>query len=110
VNDPITLTDRLHSAYTALTFSAVTLWITREMLRAWGRNSPARRRHGRILMRWMAAGCLVGGIYGVVHIQRSPVDDGWTLFGMLIGWFFGSLHGVMGDDSESDVTPRPPAE
>jgi len=68
------------------------------LLRAIGKSSPARRRHGRFVLGWMLAGWLVGGAIGVwtldnVRYLPNEADTGTAGFGLLLGWAVGMIHG-----------------
>ena len=95
---PITLMDRLQSGMSILLLSGVVLGIGLMLLRAIGRSSPARRRHGRFVLGWMLAGWLIGGAVGVWMIAYrggypGEADAGMAGFGLLIGWVVGMVHG-----------------
>jgi hypothetical protein len=74
------------------------LWIGLVLLRAIGKSSPARRRHGKFVLGWMLGGWLVGAAIGVCIIDnqsyyRNEADTGMAGFGLLIGWAVGMIHG-----------------
>ena len=78
--------------------SGAILGIGLQLLRAIGRSSPARRRHGRFVLGWMLAGWLIGGAVGVWMIAYcggypGEADAGMAGFGLLIGWVVGMVHG-----------------
>lgn len=97
---PITLLDRLQQAGILLLFAGLVLWVGLLLLRAIGRSSPARYRHGKFVLAWMVGGWLVGAAIGVWiidndHYYPNEADAGMAGFGLLVGWVVGTIHGVI---------------
>ncbi len=95
---PITLADRFQQAAVLLTFAGMILGVGVLVLRAVGKSSPARRRHGLFVLGWMVAGWIVGGAVGVylldnVRYYPNEADTGIAGFGLLLGWAVGMAHG-----------------
>ena len=87
------------------------------LLRAIGRSSAARRRHGWFVLGWMLAGFLIGGAYGVCLIDNNvyypgEADFGMAWFGMLLGWVVGIIHGgvVLAFWPRKTLDPTPPGD
>ena len=82
-----------------LLVAALILGVGLLLLRAIGKSSPARRRHGQFVLGWMLAGWQIGGAYGVYSLDSShylgEADVGTAAFGMLVGWAFGTVHGAI---------------
>ena len=96
----VTPAERFGSAVTISLVAALILGVGLPVLRAIGKSSPARRRHGQFVLGWMLAGWLIGGAYGVYLVDNSThvigeADTGIAAFGMLLGWAFGMVHGVI---------------
>lgn len=95
---PITILDRLQQASVLLLFAGLVLWVGLVLLRAIGKSSAARRRHGKFVLGWMLAGWLAGAAVGVCIIDNAryypgEADAGLAWFGLLIGWVVGMVHG-----------------
>ena len=95
---PITFLDRAQQAGVLLLFAGLVLWVGLVLLRAIGKSSPARRRHGKFVLGWMLGGWLVGTAVGVCLLDNDryypgEADAGMAGFGLLIGWVAGMIHG-----------------
>ena len=68
------------------------------LLRAIGKSSPARRRHGRFVLAWAVAGWFLGGAAGLWYAPDpesypNEAEFGMAGFGLLLGWAIGMIHG-----------------
>lgn len=88
----VAILDRLQPATAILFFAGLILWIGLVLLRAIGKSSPARLRHGRFVLGWMLAGWLLGGAYGL-YIVTNDRYLAAAAFGLLVGWAVGMIHG-----------------
>jgi len=95
----VTIAQRVQSAATILLLAALILGVGLLLLRAIGKSSLARRRHGQYVLGWMLAGWQIGGAYGVYLLDSShylgEADVGTAAFGLLLGWAFGMVHGAI---------------
>ena len=96
----VTLAQRVQSAATILLFAALILGVGLVLLRAIGKSSPARRRHGQFVLDWMLAGWHLGGAFGICTLDGDSTfvggaDAGVAGFGMLFGWAVGTVHGAI---------------
>jgi hypothetical protein len=89
----VAMLDRLEPAMAILFFAGLILWIGLVLLRAIGKSSAARLRHGRFVLGWMLAGWLAGGAYGLyIRIEDRYLAAG-PAFGLLFGWAIGMIQG-----------------
>jgi hypothetical protein len=98
VQPPITLLVRLQQACGLLLVAGLIFLIGLVLLRAIGKSSPSRLRHGKFVLSWMLGGWLVGSAVGVSILDNqsyfpNEADAGIAGFGLLVGWGLGMLHG-----------------
>lgn len=89
----VEILDRLQPASAFLFFTGLILWIGLGLLRAIGKSSPARLRHGRFVLGWMLAGWVLGGAYGLYIRIEDRYFVAAPAFGLLCGWVVGMIHG-----------------
>ncbi len=94
---PITLEYRLRCVSVNLVLGGLVLGIGLLLLKAIGRRSPARERHGQFVLAWMYMGWVVGGMIGawlLDDVTYRPKSVGvFAPFGLLAGWVAGMIHG-----------------
>jgi len=98
-----------------LLLTAAVVGFGRLLLRAIGKSSPVRRRHGQFVLAWMLGGWIVGvgfTSWEIFYTNDRVGKDEVVLpaFGLLVGWAIGMIHGAIAIAIAIAVKPEKPSK